>query len=310
VAGAGEGAGEEEDGEREEEGEQAGEGGAALGALEGLARDVDAEAVVRHDADHAGMRWNGLECEEPFFIFIFFFYFFDAKGHRMCGKYENVLCLEDMHEEYDADANDVLGDGWDVLNVAHENDVKVSMDVTNVDVAEFVERVQLAPVERPAEERTGDVYGLHDPFPADDMGLDGCDYSGSSFTGSEMTNDQDEDFYKDSKGLLPDQVFALASVPLEEKSGEAAGARYGWKTGARQLGRREQQPEQRGREQHREQRGREQRGREQRRGRCEAAAHRRQLVRLWNFVPFVVLFARLFLIKDETHDICFKRTKE
>ena len=74
MAGAGEGAGEEEDGEREEEGEQAGEGGAALGALEGLARDVDAEAVVRHDADHGGMRWNGLECvlecEEPFFIFL------------------------------------------------------------------------------------------------------------------------------------------------------------------------------------------------------------------------------------------------
>lgn len=59
VAGAGEGAGDEEDGEREEEGEQAGEGGAAPAALEGLARDVHAEAVVRHDADHscsAGMR--------------------------------------------------------------------------------------------------------------------------------------------------------------------------------------------------------------------------------------------------------------
>ncbi len=127
-----------------------------------------------------------------------------------------MLCLEDMHEEYDAYANDVLGDGWDVLNVAHEHDVKGSMDATNVDVTEFVERVQLAPVERPTEERTGDVYGLHDPFPAGDMGLDGCDYSGSSFTGSEMTNDQDEDFYKDSKGRRPEAVFAFASVSLEE----------------------------------------------------------------------------------------------
>ncbi len=58
VAGAGDGAGEEEHGEREEEGEQAGEGGAALGALELCAGDVDAEAVVRHDADHAGVCWN------------------------------------------------------------------------------------------------------------------------------------------------------------------------------------------------------------------------------------------------------------
>jgi hypothetical protein len=160
--------------------------------------------------------WKRLECEEPFFIFILIFYFFDAKGHPMCGKYEDVLCLEDVDVEYDGDANDVLGDGWDALQVAHENDVKGCIAATNVDVAEFVERVQLAPVERPAEERTGDVYGLHDPFPAGDMGLDGRDYSGSSFTGSEMTNDQDDDFYKDRKGRRPEQVFALASVPLEE----------------------------------------------------------------------------------------------
>ena len=72
MAGAGEGARDKEDGEREEDGEQAGEGGAALGALEGLARDVGAEAVVRHDADHG---LNALEYEEPFFIS-----FFDAKG--------------------------------------------------------------------------------------------------------------------------------------------------------------------------------------------------------------------------------------
>ena len=78
MAGAGEGARDKEDGEREEDGEQAGEGGAALGALEGLARDVDAEAVVRHDADHSlnalECALEELECEEPFF------YFFDAKG--------------------------------------------------------------------------------------------------------------------------------------------------------------------------------------------------------------------------------------
>ncbi len=86
VAGAGEGAGEEEHGEREEEGEQAGEGGAALGALEGRARDVDAEAVLRHDADHAGVRWKGLEwtgMRRAIFYFCFSFIF--AKGHYECG---------------------------------------------------------------------------------------------------------------------------------------------------------------------------------------------------------------------------------
>ena len=72
VAAAGERAGEKEHGEREEDGEQAGEGGAALAALEGRARDVDAEAVARHDADHscsAGMRAGMRRA-----IFIFYFY--------------------------------------------------------------------------------------------------------------------------------------------------------------------------------------------------------------------------------------------
>ena len=78
MAGAGEGARDKEDGEREEDGEQAGEGGAALGALEGLARDVDAEAVVRHDADHS---LNALECEEPFFYFYFLTRKVVSKGH-------------------------------------------------------------------------------------------------------------------------------------------------------------------------------------------------------------------------------------
>ena len=78
MAGAGEGARDKEDGEREEDGEQAGEGGAAAAALEGLARDVHAEAVVRHDADHAGMCWN----TKSHFLFLFFI--FDAKGHRIC----------------------------------------------------------------------------------------------------------------------------------------------------------------------------------------------------------------------------------
>jgi hypothetical protein len=108
--------------------------------------------------------------------------------------------------------DDVLGDGWDAV---YEGSVHAT-DATNLNVAEVVARLQLAPVECPEEERTGDGDNLIDPFPLADMGLDRSEYSDSSFTGSEATDVNHENFHMDSKGRKPEDVFALASVPLKD----------------------------------------------------------------------------------------------
>jgi hypothetical protein len=143
--------------------------------------------------------------------------------------------LEHLREMNAVDENGYV-EGWNDRSAEDENDLAVtSVDVVKVDaqVPEVAEDAALdgtdvdvaglvAPLEVPSTPRTGDVDGLLDPFPAGDMGLGGREWSGSSFTGSEMTDDQDDNFYKDSKGRRPDQVFALASVPLEEVAQEQA----------------------------------------------------------------------------------------
>ena len=112
--------------------------------------------------------------------------------------------------------DDVLGDDWDAV-------YERSVDATNLNVAEVVERYQVPlPLELPEEERTGDGDNLIHPFPKADMGLDRSEYSGELSTDSEESDANHEDFHKDSKGLLPEDVFALASVPLEEVAQEQA----------------------------------------------------------------------------------------
>jgi hypothetical protein len=143
--------------------------------------------------------------------------------------------LENLREMNAVDQSGYV-EGWNDRSAEDENDLAVtSVDVVKVDaqVPEVAEDAALdgtdvdvaglvAPLEVPSTPRTGDVDGLIDPFPAGDMGLDGREWSGSSFTGSEMTDDQDDNFYKDSKGHRPETVFELARVPLEEVAQEQA----------------------------------------------------------------------------------------
>ena len=108
-------------------------------------------------------------------------------------------------------------DGWDTVYFGDEE------DATNLNVAEVVERYQVPlPLELPEEERTGDGDNLIHPFPKADMGLDRSEYSGELSTASEESDANHPDFYTDSKGLLPEDVFARASVPLEEVAKEQA----------------------------------------------------------------------------------------
>lgn len=95
-------------------------------------------------------------------------------------------------------------------------------DADALNVAEVVVAGLVAPLEVPSTPRTGDAYGLIWPFPPRDMGLGGSEYSGELSTDSEMTDTQHEDFHKDSEGRRPEDVFALASVPLEEVAQEQA----------------------------------------------------------------------------------------
>jgi hypothetical protein len=156
-------------------------------------------------------------------------------GVRFAVDEQEYGTLENLREMNAVDENGYV-EGWNDRSAEDENDLAVtSVDVVKVDaqVPEVAEDAALdgtdvdvaglvAPLEVPSTPRTGDVDGLIDPFPAGDMGLGGREWSGSSFTGSEMTDDQDDNFYKDSKGRRPEEVFALARVPLEEVAQEQA----------------------------------------------------------------------------------------
>ena len=54
------------------------------------------------------------------------------------------------------------------------------------------------------------------------MGLDRSEYSGALSTDSEESDANHEDFHKDSQGRRPEDVFALASVELQDVAEQRA----------------------------------------------------------------------------------------